>query len=144
MPITFLRGDAPPGSDTALAERVVERYGREWGARACASRGARRSVLEHPWPGNVRELRNCIERATIPADGRRVRPEQLHIAAPIGGHLWGTYRFVRAMPRSCQRETEKIEEEAIRPRSEQTEGDRPPLRPRPSDWDQRFDIGTAG
>lgn len=41
-----------------------------------------RALNKHPWPGNVRELENCIRRAVIMAEGRRVMPRDLELTAP--------------------------------------------------------------
>ena len=38
-----------------------------------------RALNKHPWPGNVRELENCIRRAVIMADGRRVSARDLEL-----------------------------------------------------------------
>jgi two-component system NtrC family response regulator len=40
---------------------------------------ALRALNKHPWPGNVRELENCIRRAVIMADGRRVTARDLEL-----------------------------------------------------------------
>ncbi len=50
-------------------------------------------LLAYSWPGNVRELRNCIERATIVAEGDIIRSEDLPlrftsvpvVEKPLGG-----------------------------------------------------------
>ena len=44
---------------------------------------AMRLLLDHPWPGNVRELSNALERATILAQGNRIRVTDLP-AMPAG------------------------------------------------------------
>lgn len=41
------------------------------------SESGRSTLLRHSWPGNLRELRNAIERASILADGPRIRAEDL-------------------------------------------------------------------
>jgi two-component system NtrC family response regulator len=38
-----------------------------------------RALNKHAWPGNVRELENCIRRAVIMADGRRVTARDLEL-----------------------------------------------------------------
>ncbi|HXB60176.1 MAG TPA: sigma-54 dependent transcriptional regulator, partial [Candidatus Acidoferrales bacterium] len=40
---------------------------------------ALRALNKHPWPGNVRELENCIRRAVIMADGKRVTAHDLEL-----------------------------------------------------------------
>jgi two-component system NtrC family response regulator len=38
-----------------------------------------RAMNRHAWPGNVRELENCVRRAAIMADGRRVKAADLEL-----------------------------------------------------------------
>jgi two-component system NtrC family response regulator len=40
-----------------------------------------RALSKHLWPGNVRELENCIRRAVIMAEGRRVMMRDLELTA---------------------------------------------------------------
>jgi len=40
-----------------------------------------RALNRHAWPGNIRELENCIRRAVIMADGRRVTAKDLELNA---------------------------------------------------------------
>src|SRR5215469_14616705 len=40
-----------------------------------------RALNKHAWPGNVRELENCIRRAVIMAEGRRVTAKDLELSA---------------------------------------------------------------
>jgi two-component system NtrC family response regulator len=40
-----------------------------------------RALNKHTWPGNVRELENCIRRAVIMAEGRRVTAKDLELNA---------------------------------------------------------------
>jgi len=40
-----------------------------------------RALNRHTWPGNVRELENCVRRAAIMADGRRVTAADLELNA---------------------------------------------------------------
>ncbi|HEX9046022.1 MAG TPA: PEP-CTERM-box response regulator transcription factor [Verrucomicrobiae bacterium] len=44
-----------------------------------------RALNRHSWPGNVRELENCVRRAAIMAEGRRVKAADLELAASPGG-----------------------------------------------------------
>ncbi|MGB9722015.1 MAG: sigma-54-dependent transcriptional regulator [bacterium] len=37
------------------------------------------SLVNYNWPGNVRELKNAIEKAIIIAQGKRIRPEDIHL-----------------------------------------------------------------
>jgi two-component system, NtrC family, response regulator len=41
---------------------------------------ALRALKKHSWPGNVRELENCVRRAVIMADGKRVTAGDLELA----------------------------------------------------------------
>jgi two-component system NtrC family response regulator len=43
-----------------------------------------RALNRHTWPGNVRELENCIRRAVIMAEGRRITVQDLELS-PGGG-----------------------------------------------------------
>jgi two-component system NtrC family response regulator len=40
-----------------------------------------KGLNRHGWPGNIRELENCIRRAVIMADGRRVTAKDLELDA---------------------------------------------------------------
>jgi two-component system NtrC family response regulator len=40
-----------------------------------------RALNKHLWPGNVRELENCIRRAVIMAEGKRVTAKDLELNA---------------------------------------------------------------
>ena len=40
-----------------------------------------RALNRHSWPGNVRELENCVRRAVIMADGRRVTAKDLELGS---------------------------------------------------------------
>jgi len=44
-----------------------------------------RALGRHNWPGNVRELENCVRRAAIMAEGRRVTASDLELNAAGGG-----------------------------------------------------------
>jgi DNA-binding NtrC family response regulator len=120
-PLRRRRSDIP-----LLADAFVERYGREMGRKSVRlSDAARRALLEHPWPGNVRELQNCIERATILCEGTEIRPEHLHLSAPLDGPSLGDVLDLSGpLPEVVQRATVKIEEEAIRLALKQADGDR--------------------
>jgi two-component system, NtrC family, response regulator len=57
-------------------------------------RAAVRSLNEHSWPGNVRELENCVRRAVIMAEGKRVTVQDLELASAPGGNI-GTLKEAR-------------------------------------------------
>ena len=40
---------------------------------------AMRALNKHPWPGNVRELENCVRRAVIMAEGKRITAHDLEL-----------------------------------------------------------------
>lgn len=43
-------------------------------------RGAVRALNDHAWPGNVRELENCVRRAVVMAEGKRLTVQDLDLA----------------------------------------------------------------
>jgi two-component system NtrC family response regulator len=45
---------------------------------------ALRMLNKHAWPGNIRELENCIRRAVIMAEGRRVTARDLELTPSAG------------------------------------------------------------
>jgi len=57
-------------------------------------RGAIRALNNHPWPGNVRELENCIRRATIMAEGKRLTVQDLELS-PVSGATTGRLKEAR-------------------------------------------------
>ena len=44
---------------------------------------ALRALKKHSWPGNVRELENCVRRAVIMADGKRVTASDLELTPGV-------------------------------------------------------------
>src|SRR5437879_2311343 len=50
-----------------------------------------KTLLSHDWPGNVRELENCMERAVVLCEGRKLTPDLL--APP--GRSWRSLRTAR-------------------------------------------------
>ena len=57
-------------------------------------RAAVRALNDHYWPGNVRELENCVRRAVIMAEGKRVTVGDLELASAPGGNI-GTLKEAR-------------------------------------------------
>ncbi len=47
---------------------------------------ALRALTKHSWPGNVRELENCIRRAVIMADGKRVTASDLELKPGVAAN----------------------------------------------------------
>jgi two-component system NtrC family response regulator len=54
-----------------------------------------RTLNKHSWPGNVRELENCIRRAVIMAEGRRVTAKDLELNAAGPGPNFVTLKEAR-------------------------------------------------
>ena len=57
-------------------------------------RGAVRALNNHSWPGNVRELENCVRRAVIMAEGKRLTVQDLELTAVASGNV-GTLKEAR-------------------------------------------------
>jgi two-component system NtrC family response regulator len=54
-----------------------------------------RALNRHHWPGNVRELENCVRRAAIMAEGRRVTAADLELNAAGAGPNFVTLKDAR-------------------------------------------------
>jgi two-component system NtrC family response regulator len=54
-----------------------------------------RALNRHSWPGNVRELENCVRRAAIMAEGRRVTAADLELNGGPGGANYATLKEAR-------------------------------------------------
>jgi two-component system, NtrC family, response regulator len=54
-----------------------------------------RVLDKHSWPGNVRELENCIRRAVIMAEGRRVTAKDLELSPSATGTPAATLKTAR-------------------------------------------------
>jgi two-component system NtrC family response regulator len=57
-------------------------------------RGAVRALNTHSWPGNVRELENCVRRAVIMAEGKRLTVQDLELTPVASGNA-GTLKKAR-------------------------------------------------
>ena len=71
-----------------LAQFFLHRFAEQAGKAGLAfDQEAMRALNRNPWPGNVRQLENCIRRAVIMAEGKRltVRDLELPAAAPGAG-----------------------------------------------------------
>ncbi|HWY32410.1 MAG TPA: PEP-CTERM-box response regulator transcription factor [Candidatus Acidoferrum sp.] len=53
-----------------------------------------RAMNTYSWPGNVRELQNCVKRAAIMADGKRITVQDLGLSLEAGENL-GTLKSAR-------------------------------------------------
>jgi DNA-binding NtrC family response regulator len=77
-PLRDRREDLP-----LLVEYFLTMYSRELKREGLAvSSEAMEIMKHHAWTGNVRELQNCIERAVILCDGRKILPEHIGLRAP--------------------------------------------------------------
>ncbi|MBF0500802.1 MAG: sigma-54-dependent Fis family transcriptional regulator [Candidatus Riflebacteria bacterium] len=62
-----------PGDIPAIAIRMLERFGREFGKHGLAlSPAAERELIHRGWRGNVRELKNVLERAAVLTEGTSI------------------------------------------------------------------------
>ncbi len=65
-----------------LAQFFLNRYAAQSGKSGLSfDPEAVRAVSRHPWPGNVRQLENCVRRAVIMAEGKRLTVRDLDIPA---------------------------------------------------------------
>lgn len=61
-----------------LANHFVKKYRKETGKGIEEiSPEAMKMLLSYSWPGNIREIENCIERAVIFCNGRRILPQHI-------------------------------------------------------------------
>jgi len=74
------------GDDVVLlAREFLHRYAAQNGkTNLTFAPEALRAVNCHSWPGNVRELQNCVKRAVVMAEGKRITEKDLELA-PAGG-----------------------------------------------------------
>jgi two-component system NtrC family response regulator len=78
-----------------LAQSFLQRFGAQVKkAGLTFDRGAIRALNSHSWPGNVRELENCVRRAVIMAEGKRLTVQDLELTPVAGGNL-GTLKEAR-------------------------------------------------
>ncbi|HTB85350.1 MAG TPA: PEP-CTERM-box response regulator transcription factor [Candidatus Sulfotelmatobacter sp.] len=54
-----------------------------------------KAMNRYAWPGNVRELENCVRRATIMAEGKRVTAHDLNLDTSVGGTVVTTLKDAR-------------------------------------------------
>jgi len=93
------------GDDVVLlAREFLNRYAAQNGrANLTFSPEALRAVNCYSWPGNVRELQNCIKRAVIMAEGKRITEKDLEITSSGDVAATATLKEVR----------ERVEKELI-------------------------------
>jgi two-component system NtrC family response regulator len=71
-----------------LAQYFLQRFAAESNKTGLAmDQDALRALDRHPWPGNVRELENCVRRAVIMAEGKRLTVKDLELVPSKGGIL---------------------------------------------------------
>jgi two-component system NtrC family response regulator len=69
-----------------LAQYFLQRFATQSGKAGVAfDQEALRTLDRHAWPGNVRELENCIRRAVIMAEGKRLTTKDLELLPSKGG-----------------------------------------------------------
>ena len=56
---------------------------------------ALRALNRHAWPGNIRELENCVKRAVIMAEGKRLTAQDLELAAANSAAAFTTLKDAR-------------------------------------------------
>jgi two-component system NtrC family response regulator len=70
------------GDARLLAQAFLQRFSAQSNKSGLAfDREALRALNNHSWPGNVRELENCVRRAVIMADGKRVTTQDLDLSS---------------------------------------------------------------
>ncbi len=64
-----------------LAQSFLQRFGAQSHKTGLSfDQEALRALNRHGWPGNVRELENCVRRAVIMAEGKRLTAKDLELA----------------------------------------------------------------
>jgi two-component system, NtrC family, response regulator len=70
------------GDVRLLAQSFLQRFAVEAKKAGMAfDRDAVRAMNNHTWPGNVRELENCVRRAVIMAEGKRLTVQDLELSS---------------------------------------------------------------
>ncbi|MEK8085796.1 PEP-CTERM-box response regulator transcription factor [Aquabacterium sp. A3] len=91
------------GDAVLIAHAFVHRFCAEQQRPALAlSPEAAQLIEQHTWPGNIRELENCIKRACIMAEGKRIVPEDLGLSASLAEADTGTLDL-RAVREAAER-----------------------------------------
>lgn len=64
-----------------LTEHFIKQYVNEFGLpERVLSRDAKQALLNHDWPGNIREMINCIRRAVVLSENRKISARDLGLA----------------------------------------------------------------
>ncbi len=72
------------GDIRLLGQYFLQRFGAQANKTGLAfDQEALRTLDHHPWPGNVRQLENCVRRAVIMCEGKRLTVQDLELA-PVG------------------------------------------------------------
>jgi len=72
------------GDVRLLGQFFLQRFGAQANKTGLAfDQEALRTLDRHPWPGNVRQLENCVRRAVIMCEGKRLTVRDLELA-PAG------------------------------------------------------------
>jgi two-component system NtrC family response regulator len=78
-----------------LAQYFLQRFTAQSNKTGLAmDQDALRALDRHPWPGNVRELENCVRRAVIMAEGKRLTVKDLELV-PSKGSIMTTLKDAR-------------------------------------------------
>jgi len=76
------------GDVRLLAQSFLQRFAAEAKKTGLSfDREALRALNNHSWPGNVRELENCIRRAVVMAEGKRLTVQDLELASAAGANF---------------------------------------------------------
>ncbi|MGD0410916.1 MAG: PEP-CTERM-box response regulator transcription factor [Verrucomicrobiota bacterium] len=79
-----------------LAQFFLHRFSEQAGKAGLAfDPEAMRALSHNPWPGNVRQLENCIRRAVIMAEGKRLTMRDLELPPATPGFSGTTLRAAR-------------------------------------------------
>ena len=69
------------GDIRLLGQYFLQRFGAQANKTGLAfDQEALRTLDRHPWPGNVRQLENCVRRAVIMCEGKRLTVRDLELA----------------------------------------------------------------
>ncbi|MEA2624476.1 MAG: hypothetical protein QOD06_521 [Candidatus Binatota bacterium] len=87
---------AREGDVLLLANAFLRRYAAETQRNVTGFTPSASAAIEgHAWPGNVRELENRIKRAVVMAEGAKITPQDLELAAGPGRHAGMSLREAR-------------------------------------------------